>query len=208
MKIYIEGQELEFNNDIKEVTGMLGKMDEIIKESSKLLSYLVVDGISVYEDYQDYISDNIEAIEKIEVIAITYKELVEDVLSSALEYIQKGQGQLDELADKFYKEPDGEAWERLKNLLDGISWMLTTFTLMDQDQRLKDAVLSYEAWNTYATEIMSLKEPLAEFNEAMKNQDNILIADIILYEIKPIFSQMELNLYKISTVGGNSNGLN
>jgi len=197
VKIYIENQILKFEKSIKEIDSIFEEIDNIVNKSSKILSHMVIDSIEVYQDYYDYFLDNIRVIEEVKVITLTYKELVDDILNSTLDYLERTPTIIENLADNFYKNPDNQDWQELNNLLDGISWIMTTFSSIDQDKRLKDIIINYEDWNRYAKEIFSLKELLVEFEEALSSNDNVSIADILSYEIVPIFITMKERLVEL-----------
>lgn len=197
MKIHIENKILEFENSAKEIDNILSEIDNIINQSSRILSHMIIDGFEVYHDFYDYFLDNIKVIEEVKIITLTYKELIQDILVSTVEYIGRIPENIEELSNNFYKNPNGQSWEGLNDLLGGISWIINTFSSIDQDKRLNDVVSSYESWNLYAKEIFSLQEILTDFDEALENNDNITIADILLYEILPIFNKMEERLLEL-----------
>lgn len=208
MKIYIENQVLEYENSKDKIDDILNKIDNIVSKSSKILSHIVIDDFEVYDGYYDYLLDNIRVIEKMEVITLTYKELIDDILVSTMDYIGNVPDRIEKLANSFYKNPDKEAWNDLNDLLGGMDWIMNTFSSIDQDSRLKDVILSYKDWNLYAKEIFSLNDILPDLEVALSNGDNVTIADILSYEIVPIFNEMEAKLIELLKVGGSPNGLN
>ena len=202
MKIYIENQVLEYKNDKNEMDNILNEIDNIVSKSSKILSHMVIDDFEVYEGYYDYFLDNIRVIEKVEVISLTYKELVDDILISTMDYIGRIPFKIEELSNSFYKNPDRQAWNNLNDLLGGISWIMNSFTSIDQDSRLKDVISSYENWNLYAKEVFALKDILPDLEGSLSSGDNITIADILSYEILPIFNEMEVKLLDLVKMEG------
>lgn len=208
LKIYIENQILEFENNTREIDNIFNEIDNIIAKSSKILSHMVIDDFEVYQDFYDYFLENIRVIEEIEVITLTYKELVRDILISTVEYMRRIPEKTEELANKFYKNPEGESWNDLNDLLGGITWIINTFSSIDQDKRLNDVVASYESWNLYAKEIFALQDILSDFEGALENNDNVTIADILLYEILPIFKEMEEKLLELVKLEGKLDDLN
>ena len=208
MKIYIEEKILEFANSSSELENILEAIEMTIKKSSKLLSHLLVDHVEIYENYYTYLKENINAIEKIEVITQTYQELVEDILVSTAEYLRRITKTTEGLSDKFYKTPTLDDWNSLKDLLTGVSWIISGFSSIDSDKNLNHVVSSYEDWNEYAAAVYSLSEAVGEFEEAFSNGDNITIADILLYELQPVFILMEeklLNLVEVEVSSYDTN---
>lgn len=208
MKIYIENQILEYENSKDEIDKILNKVDVIINNSSKILSHMIIDDYEVYENFYDYFIDNIRVIEKVEVIFLTYNQLVDDILSSTLNYIERTPDIIENLADKFYKNPDKESWNDLTDLLDGIAWIFNTFSSIDKDTKLKDVVLSYKSWNLYAKEVFALQVALSDFESALSSRDNILIADMLIHEIIPIFNEMKEKLLELVNMEETLNDLN
>lgn len=208
MKIYIEDQVLEYANNKEEMTKILETIDIIITKHGKIINYMIIDGIEVFESYYDYFQNNIKSIEKIHVISHTYQDLVDEILKSTWEYIERAPAGIESLANNFYKNPHGKDWEDLDDFLGGLSWIISTSLTIDQDSKLKDTVSSYETWNTYAKEVISLGEVLPDFEEALFSKDNILIADILSYEILPILNSMAQKLLKLVNVEGSLDDLN
>jgi DNA mismatch repair ATPase MutS len=191
VKIFIENQILEYDNDKNQIDNIFMEIDGITEKSSKTLSHMVIDGNEIVGDYYDYFLNNIKNINKIEVILLTYKELIEEILLSTLNYLKRTPQIIEGLANTFYKNPTKESWNDLNDLLEALSWIMNTFASIDQDHRLKDIILSYENWNLYAKEVLSLKEILANLEEALANNDYVSIADILSYEIESVFKEME-----------------
>ncbi|OZV13441.1 hypothetical protein CIW83_04395 [Tissierella sp. P1] len=208
MKIYIEDQTLEVENSKDVIDKILNEIDTIIVNSSKILSHMIIDGLEVYENYYDYFLDNIRVIEKVEIVALTYKELVDDILASTLSYLERTPDIIESLADKFYKNSDTDAWNDLNDLLGGISWIVNTSSSIDQDERLKDIVSRYEDWNLYVKELFSLQKILPDFENALSSGDNVTIADILSYEIIAIFKEMAGRLSSLVSVEANLYDLN
>lgn len=169
---------------------------------------MIIDNFEVYQDFYDYFLENIRVIQEVKVIALTYKELVHDILISAFEYIKRIPEKIEELANKFYKNSERDAWNDLNDLLGGITWIINTFFSIDQDKRLKDVVSNYKSWNLYAKEIFALKEILPDLEIALENNDNVTIADMLLYEILPIFKEIGERLLELVKMEGKLDDLN
>ncbi len=101
------------------------------------------------------------------------------------------------LADEFYKEPSKESWYSLTELIEGIKWIIDSFVVIDNEPELKEIVNSYEEWNLYAKDIHELAELMGEFEEILENADFVSTADILSYEIVPLFRKMEEKLEKL-----------
>lgn len=200
MNVYIESKILEFDNDKIEIENILGEIEKEVAKTSKVLNSMIVDGYEIFNDYYDYFLENIRSIEKVEVILLTYKELVNETLISTLDYLRKTPDLIKNLASYFYKNPDEKSWCDLNDLLEGISWIISTFSLIDNDRNLNNLVINHESWNLYSKEIIELSKIIPDFKDALNNQDNVAIADILSYEIQPKFNELAEKLSELVTM--------
>ncbi|NLV76544.1 MAG: hypothetical protein GX023_06115, partial [Tissierellia bacterium] len=58
-------------------------------------------------------------------------------------------------------------------------------------------VNNYEEWNLYAKDIHELGELIREFEEILENSDFVSTADILSYEIVPLFREMKAKLERL-----------
>mgnify|MGYP001167323179 FL=1 len=190
MKIYVLDKVLEYPNREDEISNIFNEIDDIISTSKYTFSHLEVDGYTVYEDFHNYFLDNIRSIEEVKVIAKTFKQFVEEILNTTAEYFENAIPEIEILSEEFYKTPTGESWNKLSDLIEGVKWIMDSVVLVDQSDEIKDIVKSYETWNLYAKDIYSLRELLEEFEEILENDDFVSTADILSYEIAPLFNGM------------------
>ncbi|WP_026894442.1 hypothetical protein [Clostridiisalibacter paucivorans] len=198
MEIYILNRVLKYENDKKIIDDMFSKINEIISKSSYTFSHFEVNGHKVYEDFNNYFFDNIKKIEEVKVIVKTFKQFAQDIFKTTYDYLDNAIRELDILSNEFYKYPGKESWRKLAYALDGISWIMDTYMLIDKSTELKTVVESYETWNLYKEDINSLIELLREFEYIIESKDFVSIADILSYEIIPIFEHMKDKICIIS----------
>lgn len=197
MKIHILYKVLEYENNKDILDDIFNEINNIISNENLVFSHLIIDGIDIYEDHYDYFMDNIKFIEEVKVVAKTVKEILEEIILSTIDYIERAMPEIEILADEFYKEPSKESWHKLTELIGGIKWIIDSFAIIDNTLELKDIVDSYEEWNLYAKYIYELGELMGEFEEILENNDLVSIADILSYEIVPLFKGMQEKLEKL-----------
>lgn len=89
-----------------------------------------------------------------------------------------------------------KSWNELENLFSGIGWLLESYSNIDRYNNLNELVDNYCIWNEYVVEIEELRLTLPDFLDAVRNKDSVLISDILVYEINPIFQAMYDKLTK------------
>ncbi len=197
MKIYILGEVLEYENCRDNIDNIFDKINKKVSDSNLILSHLIVDEYELYDGFYDYFLDNIKHIEEIKVVTKTIVETSHEVILYTMDYIEKMIPGIEILSDEFYGIPDVDSWNKLANLIEGINWIIDGFVSIDLSTELKNIVNSYEQWNLYARDVYLLREILMKFEQIFDISDLVFIADMLFYEIVPIFEDMKEKLEKI-----------
>jgi len=190
MKIYVLDKVLEYSNNKTEIDKLFSEIDRIISESKYIFSHLEIGGVEIYDGFYEYFLENIKSIQEVKVVVKTFKEFSRDILKTTASYLENAIPEIQILSDEFYKSPTRESWERLADLIEGIKWIMDIFVIVDKSGEIENIVKSYEIWNQYAKDIYSLRELIDEFEEVLQNEDLVSIADILSYEIGPLFEKM------------------
>lgn len=190
MEVIIENKLFQFENSISEVDKILGQIEKEMYEVSKVVQSLIIDDIEIYNDYNEYLVKNIKSIENIRVTSSTYKELLIDTLESGLDYLKRVPEQIELLAESYYNIPSHQSMNDLGDLLGGIRWLIDIYAYINTNKDLNQVIENYSGWNLYGQGVHSLNELLPDFENALSSEDNVTIADILSYEVRPKFDVM------------------
>lgn len=169
---------------------------------------LEIDGIEIYEDYYEYFIDNINFIDEVKVNVQNLSELVNDVIYSSYSYTERATPLIEKLSTSFRKGPTEGSWNELDNLFSGIEWILESYSNIDKYSNLNELISNYYIWNEYVVEIEKIRITLPDFLDAVKNKDSVLISDILIYEINPIFQAMNEKLKEMNNKDVNIKDVN
>ena len=194
MKVMILDKIFEYRNDKKIIDEVLKQVDKEIADFNVMLSHFDIDGKDIYYDFYDYILDHIKEIKEIHVITKTTKEMHNEILLSTLDYIIRAIPEIEILSNEFYKSSDGNRWNKLIDLFEGINWIITTFIEIDSNINIQNILGNYEKWNDYVQDVYYLKDVMKELEYIVKSNDLVSIADILSYEINSLFSNMKQKL--------------
>lgn len=171
------------NSPVKEI------MDKINMTLSKseYISHLVVDGREIFLETESEtpLVNEIGKIRKIEVIVNSSEKIVSEVLSTMHTYILNAKPEMILLAEKFYNIPNKLDWTKFMDMLEGAQWIYQTATLIKK--------IDFSNSNIVEVFLLTdlLSEELANLHNAMTNEDNILIGDIIKYELHLIYEKIQ-----------------
>lgn len=188
MKLFMNNEVYTYENTNDQVNEMF---DMINKEAERLnvhISHLMIDDNPIYENHGDYIVENLQSVQRIEVVMRTNLELINDGLVSMESYLQGALPEIDPLIDEFYQNPTEETWHKLDQLLEGIEWLAGMIQIIDRYEK------KLENWDDYLKVFASFENELNELMNAMENRDNVLIADIIQYEITPLMTDLKTHV--------------
>ncbi|HOK63614.1 MAG TPA: hypothetical protein PLE17_06960 [Soehngenia sp.] len=197
MKLTIDENIYFLEKDGEIIEKIADILTDEMEKTNKVIKFIEVDGLELYQDYFEYILDNLDYIENVNVKLITYKELVGETLLGTIDYLQGAAAEIEPLSEAFYTQPTREAWEEFTDLLEGINWIISVFNLIDNDKSLIETLPSYEVWNLYAKDIFTLNELIPQMNDALNSKDNTLLADLMMYEILPIYDDMREQLMSL-----------
>ena len=157
----------------------------------------------IWLDDQEFPSDDREALQKkpsdidsLEVELANLKDLVATNLANALDYLKKLIPGCEQAGDLFRAGNEQEANKYYLQILDGIEWFSQVVSvIMSPDEgetELPDTDNeSLEVRQKKLTDLMS------QMLEANENQDWVLLADILEYEMVPFYKDWEKILSKL-----------
>lgn len=185
MKLIINGVEQE-DHDLKGET--LGAMlDMLIKDTPG--SYIR----RIWLDEKEFPADDPETLQKkpadinsFEIELANLKDLVATNLSNALGYLEKLIPGFQQASDLFRMGNEQEANKFYIQILDGMDWFSEVVNIVMGSQGKgseSEAILSKRQANL--TNLMS------QMLEANKNQDWVLLADILEYEMAPFYEEWQ-----------------
>lgn len=115
---------------------------------------------------------------------------IKDLIMTADEYLTGALPEIHKLIEEYYAGATKSTWEKFEQLLEGLQWI--HFMLAEISKQCGQL----EQFKGYA--MIDLQQPVLSLEEAVRNQDQIFMADVIHYEIVPqlenLHEQVKLTL--------------
>lgn len=185
MIITMLDESTSYPNDISSIKPCLSKIEEILKHKELYLELMEIDGIEVFEGFQEYMLEHIQGINVVNVKVQTLKQLLDESVITMKQYLDGALPEIVKLADEFYQGTTKDSWDKLTQLFEGLSWVTQNVEVI----RTKGIYHNSVAY----TEISHvLHEELSNLEDALKNGDLVLTGDILKYEIVSILKQLLL----------------
>lgn len=190
MDIYINNKVLNFENNAELIEDIFISINEHLQEDSLHFSHLIIDEEEIYDNFDSYIIENIKGIKVVKVVAMPLVQLINESLISIEDYVKKAIPLINNIAEEFYQGPKENTWSMLTDLFEGIQWIIQSLTQIDSFESSNDIVSDYQIWNEYVQEVTKFNDIIFELENAILNKDNVVIGDMLLYEVMPIFEAM------------------
>lgn len=189
------GEELtEFDNNEASIEQIIKTIEEKAASAEQIISHLVIDDVEVFDNYVEYMYENLGTIRVIQAQFMTLREFMQGILLSASEYLVRAIPAVEQLAAAVYSSVDSNAWQQIDQLIEGVQWLQQSFATIDSFPNLADLLGDYEQWNLYSQSLSELVEAVASLGEPLKFADHVSVSDIMLYEIKPALEKLHTNL--------------
>lgn len=116
-------------------------------------------------------------------------------ISDANEFLIAVQPELKFVSQQFYQGPSEDTWSSLESFLENMEWLTELLSFMVGNNTWADQRKVIESL------IHELNENLLQLNQALMNNDCVLIADIIGYEFIPLFQKMSNCFISLCNIG-------
>lgn len=194
MHLVIGEEFTEFDNNEASIEQIIKTIEEKAASSERVFSHLVIDEVEVFDDYVEYMYENLAHIRVIQAKFMTWTEFMQSILLSTDEYLDRAIPAVEQLAGALYSSVDAGAWQQIDHLIEGVQWLQQSFDTMDSLPNLANRLSDYEQWNLYSQALRELVESVASLGEPLKFADHVSVSDIMLYEVKPALEKLHINL--------------
>ena len=192
MKISINGAETQdpsFQGETLEEV-----MNAIVKSrQNSYIRRIWLDGQEVSSDSQDTLKTLTTSVELLELELAELQDLLANNLTNAKDYLVKLIPGFQKAADLFRMGNEQEANQYYLQVLDGIEWFSQVVIIIVSTQKNKSEEKSLEERQKKLTDLMS------QMLEANQNQDWVLMADLMEYEMIPFYKDWEELLSRIES---------
>ena len=195
MKVSINGVEQEESDFKGDTLGAI--LDSMVnKTPGSYIRRMWLDDKESPSDDQEALQKKPSDIDSLEVELANLKDLVATNIANALDYLKKLIPGFEQAADLFRTGNEQEANKYYLQILDGIDWFSQVVSVImkpdDGKTELPDADgESLQVRQEKLTDLMS------QMLEANQNQDWVLLADILEYEMVPFYKDWENILSKL-----------
>lgn len=197
MRVVMRHETVLFDGHIQTINDVKIKLSEILERTQLFVSSIVVDGLEIDGELDDYIATNGAIINEIQIILISQFQFILEMMSEGERYISRAIPEIERLSDELYKGASGTTWNKFNQLIEGIQWILQLTHTLDQAKEALGLLYHDDMSLVHHT----LSTQLGNLEESLQNDDQVLTGDYLLYEILPEFEKLHSLLLNSLSMG-------
>jgi|GEM_PF-1769086 len=166
MKLWIDDDFLGSFDSAAAAAVRLAEWQDANKEKILYLYECGGEQYSYADSWDDFLKSNAEQDVEVRIVTATQETLRLALVDSTLEYLSRLCGSIENLAERFYANPDQTAWKQLSDFVEGLYFLYR----------------SLEIIQCPAFDREEFHAKLAEFLCAIEAKDTVAVADALSYE--------------------------
>ncbi|TLS50583.1 hypothetical protein FE782_19665 [Paenibacillus antri] len=196
MKIKFNGQDWNIENTMEKYDLFLENINNNWPSAELRLSHFIVDGVAIYDNFEEYVSNRIHGIENLEIVTVTHQELLTGTIQAAIQYVFENKPRIVSMSKQFYRGATSTTWNEFGSLTEGIEWLLQLTSHLE-GTFVKDAKLTESVQEIRR----KLTDLISALFQALQGKDETTLSDLLQYELIPVFEELEALLPKYM-IGG------
>jgi hypothetical protein len=201
MKILVNGVENTLSFKAETLGNVLDNILASQPDKGSYFSKIRLNDEDVAPDSAETRQTPVSQIETLETEIVSLNEILEKNVVNAQDYLKKLIPGIQKAADLFRSGSEQEANKFFLNIIDGMDWFSEVMDTIAKvnDLRTEAVVLDEKSFQARQEKLVGWTQQMVEAN---KNNDWVLLADLLEYEILPYYSEWDEYLPQI--LGGKS----
>lgn len=196
MKILVNGIEKNLACDGKTLGDLLDHILEQEPDLGNCFGVIRLNDKEVLVDSPETRQTLISKIETLETEIFSLNQILEKNIANAQDYLKKLIPGIQKASDLFRSGSEQEANKFFINIIDGMDWFSQVVDSIAKATDFESANITFDE-KSFQDQQGNLVELTRQMVEANQNQDWVLIADLLEYEILPYYNSWEEQLPKI-----------
>ncbi len=187
-RFFLDQREIAPPFDVSSLNQVLKHVEAVHLCPNTVIRQVHIDGIPVLmpvaEEKSDFLFE-IARREKIEIFTGTVMEIARESIADALQYLDRVEAATPSLISSFQDCPGPEAFERMKELYQGLYWLIVLLSKLKTNFQIgiEDASIQGTLVTEHHNKFISV---LKQMINSQEKKDFVLTADLLEYEILPL----------------------
>lgn len=191
--IYINGQKSELElNQFANFEEVIAATNKVCNDAEEIITEVHLNNELFQELYPHQAEDiEINEVQKVEITSIKYVDMASQIVSELYKVTASIRLASTEASESLRRGDDADAFNTIKNMIDVVRNFLNMISCFQSD-------FNAPVTDEYTSLTEKYTQILVEMNDALENQDWILVADLLEFEIAPLCSDWDEYLTSLS----------
>lgn len=188
MKVAIDQQtEQILDSTISKLDEWWKKSIAYISENQRYIYNVEIDGIILYDGYEDYITENINKINEIKVNTLSIEESILNTEKTIDEYLDRFIPTANRITEQLYGKIDLRQRDLFSKLVQGLDWIIQA---MEFNRTLNARINTTSSSYSLGVKIFdSLTSCVGEIYKSIIQEDFVSVGDVLKYEVIPLLEK-------------------
>ncbi|MFD3259376.1 hypothetical protein ACE3MQ_12265 [Paenibacillus lentus] len=188
MKVAIDQQTKQIlDSTISKLDEWWKKSIAYISENQRYIYNVEIDGIILYDGYEDYITENINKINEIKVNTLSIEESILNTEKTIDEYLDRFIPTANRITEQLYGKIDLRQRDLFSKLVQGLDWIIQA---MEFNRTLNARINTTSSSYSLGVKIFdSLTSCVGEIYKSIIQEDFVSVGDVLKYEVIPLLEK-------------------
>jgi len=181
MNIFIDNEKIDITLEKEDtLKSVLSHLENFVFEKGRVISEWIIDGKSFYT-----IDINLEKAENIEIITKTPRIVFLESLQEMNTYIEKFQIGIEHIVDYLSQDNEREAMKLIVDGISGLEWIYNVFFSLKSVSEINFEEIGFDSV------FEKFQQLVEELVESLEMKDNIMLSDLLEYEVSEILNEIK-----------------
>ncbi len=191
--IYINGQKSELElSQFANFEEVIAATNKVCNDAEEIITEVHLNNELFQELYPHQAEDiEINEIQKVEITSMKYVEMASQIVSELFKVTKSIRLASTDASESLRRGDDADAFNTITNMIDVVRNFLNMISCFQSD-------FSAPVTDEYTALTEKYSQILVEMNDALENQDWILVADLLEFELAPLSADWDEYLTSLS----------
>ncbi|MCM2281823.1 MAG: hypothetical protein NDI61_08245 [Bdellovibrionaceae bacterium] len=172
-------------SDCQDLREIISRLERDFSTRGEVICEIRVNGLILHEnDETRFAQSPVREISSLAIASERPEDLIRDAIVSALDYVPRVRVACESVAELFRGSDIHAAQKRFTEVLDGCQWLVDTIvSLRGAAQGIGRPIRLHERWSAAESQFSAV---VTQILAAHQNQDHVLTADLVEYELNNV----------------------
>lgn len=191
MIIAIEDERIRYDKETFETEDLFQLILKRLEEKGRIYESMIIDEQFVQGNEEEFIRLKKNDIEEIIINSVTEEEYVNRIAHNTAAFLEELAPKVKSLGDNFYRNEDKDLYNNTADLMEILQQLFLSY---EEVTHIKENPGQKELIQAYGSSLDNIENGISRLEEAIKEQDTVLIGDTLVFDIAESLEKILKNI--------------